>query len=322
MASVEEIFDSRTGSSIGFEGPAGVSRTFRVVIDDPEHDPRAVLYQKIPQGTPHPTVLGRTGIPGNPRPVNHWADGTVADRAEIVKREVSTRWLVRMIYSRPVAAAISSGPLSEWTYSTRSYVENVKILEEVPFDANGDPASSKLIGPLEYKKFTPTEGVTPDFTSQINATTTINLKQQLTRRVIGADVPVAAMQLILRKRLPNWGLAANYQIVGGYVKKLNKDEFLEVPPGHMRFESIDVNQIVAVVTGQLTKNVAYDLTANFVVRFKPFSPLELVSTFVDTGTGAESVVLNDEGDKVVEEFRVAEFRDFQTIFTIIDRAAR
>ena len=314
MASVAEQFNSRTGSGIGFSGPTGVSRTFRVIIDDPEHDPRAVLFAEIPLGTPHPSDL--VGDPG--AEIAHWSDGTVADSATPIRREGPTSWIVRLDYARPVAGGISTDVPNGWRFSSSTYSENQRALEEIAELGEGERALT-LIGPLEYKR-DEDEPPTGVFTTQINATPTIPLKQHLTRRVTGFEVPLPAISIQLRRRLANWSMLANYSVVGHFVKKLNNDDYLQVPKGHLRFENIQIAEIEAKVEGQRTEGLAYDCTLTYAAAFKPFSPIQQVATFRDATTGAESVVLDGDGSKVVEEFRVALFRPFATIIAIVESA--
>jgi hypothetical protein len=300
MASYEEVFKSREGSTRGSSGTRAF-RDLRVTIDDVDDDPVETLKELgVTQGTFHPWP-------------KYFA---IAEDAQPVERMTRLNWLVRVNYGRPLSFIPIQSSFPDWQVQFRGVSFPERILREPP---GQNTSERKPIGPNIFTE-------SDEGTFFANTSTGFHqLQRSEGRKLVGFDIEVPMTALILRRQITKLDFRTGVSLAF-YAKKCNSVLWHGIPGRYAYFDDLIIDERFGVpATTQVPSNqesVFYDIQLSILIRPTPWTPQEMVTTWTDPATGEEVAV---EGGGIsgprVERFRRYEEVDFHEIFNILERLA-
>jgi len=269
-ATVNELFDSRVGSTVGIDG-VSLPRLFRVLMDDATDDPVRIL-QNHAEGVPYQAA----------HPKNSFA---VASNYIIVEWQTPKAYLVEVDYKILTSLERGIGIIPGWSARFRGYAETEPVLQEV-LDFR-ETRAPRRIGTPKYRFANAGETSTHSYSDPVNG---VSVPLVQTGATVQFDVhrPRPAATMVLTKDKGNY-LPSSFGEAVSFIGKTNFSTFFGAEPGHIELVDIDIDPRGAEmpvfsssrIGGTSSFKFPYGITLTFVWSFLDRALLDLVHVFND-----------------------------------------
>lgn len=343
MAIIHEHITSRQGGETGDDGTSGENRVFSVTTEPSDYvnvsDGQGGPLRRI---TPDPrALLAASGLAnlGDPHPWN--IDIRAYSYSDPIRRG-AVNWLVRVNFRDDSIEPMADG---EWLVSLRGLSLPRRIIEELSESEGGleiaptprglpggslrarrvseaEAQPIKLIGPIKYIPVVGPAGDLFKSTEAVPMPTGLAVEKEVllwptTARVVeGFDTEWPAMAVTFRRIAANFTIDRAGQLIVEYMKSVNRVEFRGSPPGHVKVDGLSIDPIEKFVPGQTRQGRAWRIEVVFHWSAIAWTPHEIVPAHVSED-GSKRPILDSDGNRVVESFRVRRTRDLETLLTIL-----
>lgn len=314
MPSVKELSRSRVGASLGLNGSL-VPRLFRVEIDDPADDPRAILLAEHPVGSQLPVKIDSDGF-------QHWGGAAFVSDARITERQGQYAYLVELQYGVPPTLGIGfltpSNPDffgTHWRFNVRGASDSEAIVETIKTVL---PDGTVVVGaPFGERQFVKVDTAAGANYHVVTPKGTVHLKRGGYRRgQFERDSGTATMTM--SRRVVNFNARRLPDIMASK-GKLNQFPFFGFDRLHIKFVDWSMDDVPGENEGQTNPGTSYDVSLSFQISAEPLSPTRQVSLWSDPDdldAGEFAVIRNAGNLKYHEDQFVLKEANFGSLVLI------
>ncbi|KKN19679.1 hypothetical protein LCGC14_0943230 [marine sediment metagenome] len=340
MALFKELLGSRTGATRGTN--ATPENMIIRVLAEPEDFVTLENGTRIapdPRGLVETQFIARGSIHG-------WDGSARATGYTVLEQKAPGHWTVRVDFTRDSA---TQPPTDEWLWNFRgaSIVQTQfeQVVDETQTDITGPGHPDNpdvLVGPRLWVAKKPTDPPDPNPpTFFVNSYDENGVAQTIALVPAGGDGGIPprkregfqqewpAMTGIATRTVTNFKETLVNRIVP-FSKTVNSKKFIDAAPGFVKLtdynidlvapEDVNSNPIGGGIRGtrRPTKlGKRYRVSLSFLFSSLRWTPIERVATFPDPKSGYEMIVRTNDGNAVVDQFSVANSKDFNNLLRIL-----
>lgn len=340
MAFFREQFDSGAGASSGPDGFQNWTRTVHVfaepddfvTVQGPEGP---VNVPPLPEGLVELGFAGRNSL----HPYNSLLKVSGYRRGQRINEKT---WDVDILYGGPGSSDPLPGEIG-WRVSVRGASLTRRIIEPfrrdvsqvdppkpgtgggrlrpiaLPIPVLGPGEEPDGIGPTIYESV-PAGTAGADFyytkTTKEGAQEQVWLLPTKRRKLVGFQTEVPAITVEFTKIVANFSLNPTAIRLADFSKAVNHATFRGADPGHVMVDTFSIAPVEVQMLGQREPGLAHRITVAFFWNAELFTPWSIVPTITDDRS-FEYFVLNSDGTKVVESFRVRRTKDLNDLLPLL-----
>lgn len=345
MATFKELAHSRQGTSIGVGGSQGAHMLVEVIAE--ESDFTKVTTPSGDEWVP-PFWSGLVQSDYLPRGSLFPWDTTLASVRETFVMMVNPRRaIVRVDFASGAADALPTS--DDWLISIRGASISRRLLEEYPVEQSDvqpnerprrgtgitpaprpervlgtEPVEPRIIGPMIVTEVDAYAGsAVYYYNSRDKEGNEVPIFVQDTgkRKPVGYQDEIPAFTVNMTRIIPNFRLNPTAAQLAQYMKTVNDRYFRGADPGHVMVNDFSLDPVEATMDAQEVLGRAYRVTAMFVWSAERLTPWEIWPTKIDDN-GYEQVIRHrEDGEKVVESFRVKRTRNLEEFMRLLETGA-
>ncbi len=340
MALFKELLGSRTGATRGTN--ATPENMIIRVLAEPED---FVILEDGTRIAPDPRGLVETQFIARGS-IHGWDGSARASGYTTLTQPAPGHWTVRVDFTRPSA---TQPPTDEWLWNFRGasimQTEFEQVVDETQTDIAGPGHPDNpdvLVGPRLWVVVKPTDPPSPNppefvvesydengdpQTIALKPATGKNGKQLRKREGFQREWPAGTG--IATRTVTNFKETLINRIVP-FSKQVNSKKFKDAAPGFVKFidfnidlaapEDVNSNPVGGGIRGvrrPVKLGKRYRVSLLFLFSSLRWTPIERVATFPDPKSGYEMIVRTNDGNAVVDQFSVANSKDFNNLLRIL-----